>query len=185
MVCSQLSGIGNRISHSLPAWRVDFNVGLSAFEPLIASLADFVELALRSQNSGGARLLFVSSVAVLRSKRSTYVNELEINHFAAIGLPQSIIVKEEPLPDPQVAAGLGYGESKWVSEQLLLEARAALGAKSTVVRVGQLSGDSRSGGWTTKEWLPNLIALSLRKDINALPSKDEVSDGSFTILYAC
>ena len=103
----------------------------------------------------------------------------------AIDHPQSIVVKEEPLPDPQVAAGTGYGESKWVSERLLLEARTALGVNSTVVRVGQLSGDSRIGGWTTKEWLPSLVALSLRKGIDALPSKDEVSDDIFTILRTC
>ncbi|KAI0314196.1 acetyl-CoA synthetase-like protein [Amylostereum chailletii] len=124
------------------SWRVDFNVGLTAFEPLVASLADLIELAASSPVSGGARLVFVSSISVT---------------FSMSSYP---------------AAGFGYGESKWVAEQVLLNARQALGIKTTVVRVGQLSGDTRLGGWNTKEWVPAL--LSLGKQVGALPSRSGV-----------
>ncbi|KZV64718.1 hypothetical protein PENSPDRAFT_157560 [Peniophora sp. CONT] len=46
------------------AWRVDFNVALSGFEPLIAGVRRLVDLASASSVSGGARVLLVSSVSV-------------------------------------------------------------------------------------------------------------------------
>jgi hypothetical protein len=49
------------------AWRVGFNVSLSAFEPLISSLATFLNLAVQSPVANGARVIFVSSVSVFAS----------------------------------------------------------------------------------------------------------------------
>jgi thioester reductase-like protein len=88
--------------------------------------------------------------------------------------PVSEIAQEERIEDPLIAAGAGYGESKWVTEQLLLNARSVNGVRATVVRVGQVSGDTRIGGWGTQEWLPNMIELSTRSQIAALPSRDGV-----------
>ncbi|KAI0320589.1 acetyl-CoA synthetase-like protein [Amylostereum chailletii] len=136
------------------AWRVDFNVGLSSFEPFIAGTRSLVDLALRAACPGGAQLLFISSISVL------------IRHpplsGAALEVPQ----------EPQKAVGSGYSESKWVAERLLMKARDQTGLRTTVVRVGQLSGDTQLGRWSAKDWIPALVALG--KFLGAVPSKPDV-----------
>ncbi len=74
---------------------------------------------------------------------------------------------------PEVALGIGYGESKWVAEQVLHRAGRSTGLRTVSVRVGQLSGDSRSGAWNAKEWVPTLVRTGAR--LGALPAKDCVS----------
>ena len=49
------------------AWRVDFNVALPSFEPLLAGARNILDLALSSPIPGGPRALFVSSISSLRS----------------------------------------------------------------------------------------------------------------------
>ena len=73
---------------------------------------------------------------------------------------------------PDIALGLGYGESKWVTEQLLGRAAAAAGLRTTVARVGQLCGDTQVGGWGTKEWVPAIARASLK--VGCSPMKDDV-----------
>ncbi|KAI0309336.1 male sterility protein-domain-containing protein [Amylostereum chailletii] len=143
----QLSKSVTSIVHN--AWRVDFNVQLATFEPLISGLRRIIDLAARSPAPGGARILFVSSISVVLKHPSP--------------------VPEVPVVDGSVAAGFGYGESKWVAEQLLFRARSAAGLNATVVRVGQLSGDTTVGAWNTKEWVPALVSLG--KAVGALPAR--------------
>ena len=73
---------------------------------------------------------------------------------------------------PEIAIGLGYGESKWVTEQLLGRVSADSGLRTTVARVGQLCGDTRVGGWGTKEWVPAIARASLK--VGCAPMKDDV-----------
>ncbi|VDB87373.1 unnamed protein product [Peniophora sp. CBMAI 1063] len=135
------------------AWRVDFNVALSGFEPLIAGLRRLIELASNSPVPGGARLLFVSSISVLLST------------------PSDRPALEEPIVDARISAGFGYAESKWVAETLLLRARDAVGLRSAAVRVGQMSGDTRVGGWNKQEWVGAIARLG--QIVQALPMRDE------------
>ncbi|KAI0030733.1 acetyl-CoA synthetase-like protein [Vararia minispora EC-137] len=138
-----------RIIHN--AWRVDFNVSLSTFEPLIAGVRNLVDLAARSTRRGGSSILFTSSISVLFSELCP--------------------IFEGPIRDPRIAAGLGYGESKWVAETILLRAREEAGLKTTIVRVGQLAGDSQNGAWNEKEWLPAIIRTG--QIVQAIPRRDE------------
>ncbi|KAI0033616.1 male sterility protein-domain-containing protein [Vararia minispora EC-137] len=147
----RLAGSATSIIHN--AWRLHLKAPLSEFEPLIASLRNIVGLAVRSSRPGGAKIVFVSSVSVLAN--FTTMSE----------------ALERPITDPCIAAAIGYGESKWVAEQLLLTAREVNGIDTTIVRVGQLTGDSRIGAWSTKEWLPGLVAISL-KVVGALPDRE-------------
>lgn len=78
---------------------------------------------------------------------------------------------EEPIRDPKLAAGIGYGESKWVAETLLLRAREAVGLRAATVRVGQISGDTRVGGWNKQEWVGAIARLG--QIVRALPDRDE------------
>lgn len=80
---------------------------------------------------------------------------------------------ETPVTDPLIAALSGYSQSKWVAETLLLQARKERALCVNVVRVGQLAGDSRVGGWNEKEWLPVLLRGS--QVLGAVPERTEVS----------
>ncbi|KAH9937867.1 acetyl-CoA synthetase-like protein [Epithele typhae] len=140
------------IIHS--AWRVDFNVTLTSFEPLIAGVRNLINLALASPVPGGAAMLFVSSLsAVLNQPASRHISEDTLDHGA------------------EAAAGLGYSESKWVAEQLLARASSESGLRTIIARVGQLSGDRRVGAWNTKEWVPALARLS--QLAGCVPDKDD------------
>lgn len=85
--------------------------------------------------------------------------------------PANQIALEEPIKDPRSCAGLGYGESKWVAESLLLRAREAVGLRTATVRVGQIAGDTRVGGWNKQEWVGAIARLG--QIVKALPERDE------------
>lgn len=72
----------------------------------------------------------------------------------------------------------GYSQSKWVVETLLLKAKRERGLCVNVVRVGQLAGDTKVGGWNEKEWLPVMLRGS--QMMGAFPERSEVSQGYFT-----
>ncbi|KAI0758786.1 acetyl-CoA synthetase-like protein [Fomes fomentarius] len=135
------------------AWRVDFNVALPSFEPLIAGARNLIDLALNSSVPGGPRAVFVSSISTMR------------NHPPSSLGPETIDI------GPETAYGAGYPESKWVTEQLFGRAARETGLRTTAVRVGQVSGDQRTGGWNTTEWVAALVRVSQR--LGCIPSKDE------------
>lgn len=79
---------------------------------------------------------------------------------------------EEHLIKPDSAIGLGYGESKWVSEQILRKASEETPISTTVLRCGQMTGGP-SGAWNDHEWFPSLIKSSLK--LGKLPASSGVS----------
>ncbi len=83
---------------------------------------------------------------------------------------------------PSIAYGMGYSESKWVTEQLFGRAAKQTGLKTTSVRVGQVSGDQTTGGWNTTEWVAALVRVSQR--LGCIPVKDEVRTSRRPSLYA-
>ncbi|KAJ2919461.1 hypothetical protein MD484_g949, partial [Candolleomyces efflorescens] len=119
------------------AWRVDFNVGISSMEPLIAGTRNLVDFALSSQLGRPPRFIFASSIGVLRNYPGT-------------------VAPEASFPDPRIALGSGYPESKWVAEQVLTRARESTALEPVIVRIGQLSG-GRNGYWGTSEWVPSIV----------------------------
>ncbi|KAK0483762.1 hypothetical protein IW261DRAFT_1332931 [Armillaria novae-zelandiae] len=127
------------------AWRVDFNLSLSSFESNIRGLRNLIDLALKTQG----RVIFTSSIGV-------FVNASEDNSLL-----------ESPVA-PEIALGTGYGESKWVSEELL---RSATGLRYLVIRVGQLSG-AANGNWNVNEWLPAMVQSATK--LGCLPGDDKV-----------
>ncbi|KAI8996302.1 acetyl-CoA synthetase-like protein [Trametes punicea] len=135
------------------AWRVDFQVSLPSYEPLVAGARNLLDLALGSPLPGGPRVLFVSSISSLR------------NYSDSRPAPESIDI------EPELAVGSGYSESKWVTEQLFGRAAERTGLSTTSVRVGQVSGDERIGGWNTSEWVAALVRTSQR--LGCVPLKDE------------
>lgn len=133
-----------RLKHSVTmiihnAWRVDFNLALSSFEPNIRGTRMLLDLALASPHAASLRFIFVSSIA------------------SAFGCDSSQgPVPEELLGDPSMAIGSGYGESKHVAEQII--ARSDL--QATSLRVGQITGGP-TGAWAMTDWVPILVKSSL------------------------
>ncbi|KZO93867.1 hypothetical protein CALVIDRAFT_581959 [Calocera viscosa TUFC12733] len=71
---------------------------------------------------------------------------------------ESRAVPEEVITDPNVALGNGYGESKWVTNRVLLAAAEQL----------NLSGSSVNGAWNTTDWVPIIAKSSVT--LGVLPS---------------
>ncbi|KDQ07647.1 hypothetical protein BOTBODRAFT_180516 [Botryobasidium botryosum FD-172 SS1] len=132
------------------AWRVDFALSLSSFEPLIKGTRNLVDLALMSPHPTPARVLFTSSVSVV------------MNWTAPTPVP------EDTLEDT-TAIVMGYGESKWVSERILQIAGEVTALRPVVVRLGQMSG-GENGSWNQSEWLPCIVRSG--EVLGVLPTTD-------------
>ncbi|KAJ7625826.1 putative nonribosomal peptide synthetase, partial [Roridomyces roridus] len=127
------------------AWMLDFNKKLSSFESHIKGTRNLIDLARFSANT--VRVLFTSSIA------------------SAQGWDQSLGPFPEELQlDATVAVGNGYGEGKYASERIL----AASGLEATSFRIGQVSGATSSGAWSTTDWVPAVVKSSLT--LGAFPS---------------
>ncbi|KDQ07667.1 hypothetical protein BOTBODRAFT_166803 [Botryobasidium botryosum FD-172 SS1] len=137
------------------AWRLDFNLTLSSFEPLIHGVRNLADLALASPHPAPPRVLFESSVSVLTTALTDW------------SLPGS--VPERALEDPRIAISMGYGESKWVSERILQIASERTALRGVVIRIGQLCGGS-NGSWNQSEWIPSIIRSG--EVLGALPQAE-------------
>ncbi|KAF8160222.1 hypothetical protein K438DRAFT_1985842 [Mycena galopus ATCC 62051] len=128
------------------AWTLDFNMVLSSFEPHILGTRHLIELALASSHS--PRFLFSSSIA------------------SSLGWDLSLgPCPEDILSDPSLAIG-GYGQSKYVAEQIL----AKSGLNATCFRIGQVCGALPRGAWATSDWFPILVKTSIT--LGQLPLAD-------------
>lgn len=141
------------------AWSVNFRMKLRSFvKDNVAGVANLINLALRSTNGKTPKFAFCSSVASVMA-------------FDDIEVPEEIVY------DTTAASPLGYSQSKWVAEQLCARANETTRLQGNVVvyRVGQLSGDSTSGVWNTKEAWP--MMLSAVKVTGSLPAlREEILD---------
>ncbi|KAG2347280.1 acetyl-CoA synthetase-like protein [Suillus weaverae] len=82
------------------AWRLDFNLALSSFEPHVRGTRNLIDLALSSPRHLKPRLLFTSSISTAQSwdkSKGPFPEEVQY--------------------DAGVAEGLGYGASKYVCER--------------------------------------------------------------------
>ncbi|KAH7890598.1 acetyl-CoA synthetase-like protein [Phlebopus sp. FC_14] len=129
------------------AWRLDFNLSLSSFEPNIRATRNLVDLGLASpyQSSNPIRFLFTSSIGSASSWDRTRGS-----------------VPEEVILDPGVAVGTGYGESKYVAERIIVQS----GLHATSLRIGQMTGGP-NGAWATTDWVPIIVKSSIT--LGALP----------------
>lgn len=98
---------------------------------------------------------------------------LSLGHIASPIVP----VPEIPFTDPQIANLSGYSRSKWVAETLLLRAKQERDLCVNVVRVGQIAGDTKVGGWNEKEWVPVMLRGS--QVLGATPERTEVRTFGF------
>lgn len=59
---------------------------------------------------------------------------------------------------------MGYGQSKLVSEHIVRAAVETAGAHASILRIGQVVGDTKHGMWTDREAIPAIVrsALTMR-----------------------
>ncbi|KDR77645.1 hypothetical protein GALMADRAFT_1326492 [Galerina marginata CBS 339.88] len=134
------------------AWKLDFNLQLSSFEPNIRGTRNLIDLARSTASGASTKFLFTSSVASANSwdrARGAY--------------------PEEVLTDPQFAVGSGYGEAKYIAERIL----SISGIQATSFRIGQISGGQPNGAWAITDWVPILVKSSIA--LNAFPAMIGVS----------
>ena len=134
------------------AWAVNFSMRLSSFvNDHIAGLRNLINLALAPRKTNPAHFLFCSSTASVLGPHTTSPIPERISH------------------DPLSASPLGYSRSKWVAESICEQAylHSRLKNHITVLRIGQLCGDTESGIWNVTEAWP--LMLSSIKVTRSLP----------------
>lgn len=134
------------------AWPVNFSIHLQSFEPHLAGLRTLLALSLDVYRSEPARLFFASSIST------------------AENTPPPALIADVPIDDFSHALDMGYAQSKLVGEHMILNA-ARSGARSYVLRIGQIVGDLQSGFWNDNEYVPSMIRSAL--SMKALPALNE------------
>jgi thioester reductase-like protein len=152
------------IIHS--AWPVNFALKLKSFESQLAGLRNLQQLRDATVGSS-AQFVFISSIAAVSAAE-----------------PDGRTVPETPSSNPADASPLGYSRSKWVAERMCTtdhvderqsessnaSESASEGSPFTIVRVGQLCGNSQ-GVWNRTEAYP--LMLSSAKITGCIPQLDE------------
>ena len=134
------------------AWAVNFSMRLSSFvKDHISGLRNLINLTLASPTISPARFLFCSSIASVLGPHATSPIPERITH------------------DPLSASPLGYSRSKWIAESICEQAHlyTRLKDRISVLRIGQLCGDTESGIWNVTEAWP--LMLSSVKVTGSLP----------------
>jgi len=141
------------------AWAVNFSMRLSSFvKDHIAGLQNLINLALASPRTLSPRFIFCSSTA------------------SVLGPNAESPIPEKISRDPLSASPLGYSRSKWVAERMCEQAHlnTRLRDRISVLRIGQLCGDTESGIWNVTEAWP--LMLSSVKVTKSLPDLKEDLD---------
>lgn len=135
------------------AWSVNFNLGLESFEKdCVAGTKHLIDLCLRAKRPTPASINFCSSVS---SVAATPGNE----------------APEELPPSLSYAQGMGYAQSKLVTEHVCMRAAAQTGMTARVLRTGQIIGDTEHGIWNPQEAIPMIFQCA--KTVGALPRLEE------------
>ncbi|KAI1081037.1 hypothetical protein F5B20DRAFT_88812 [Whalleya microplaca] len=127
------------------AWPVNFNIHLLSFEPQLEGLRNLLELSVSVHRPEPARLLFCSSIST------------------ATNTPGPVMIRDAAISKFSQVSSTGYAQSKFVAEHMVLNA-ARKGARSYVLRIGQIVGDTTNGVWNDNEFVPSIIhsALTLK-----------------------
>ena len=134
------------------AWPVNFSIHLQSFKPHLAGLRTLLTLSLDVYRSEPACLFFASSIST------------------AENTPPPALIADAPVADFSHTLDMGYAQSKLVGEHMVLNA-ARSGARSYVLRIGQIVGDLQSGFWNDNEYVPSMIRSALF--MKALPALNE------------
>ena len=154
---STYNDLATRTTHVIhAAWAVNFSTRLSSFvKDHIAGLRNLINFALASGKINPPRFFFCSSTASVLGQHCTSPIRERVSH------------------DPLSASPLGYSRSKWVAESICEQAHLYTRLKDciTVLRIGQLCGDTQSGIWNVTEAWP--LMLSSVKVTGSLPQLNQ------------
>ena len=134
------------------AWPVNFQLGLSSFIPSLQGLQNLIQLSLATGLPTPAKFIFCSSISV------------------ALGTPTPAYIPEAPIHSLEQVWHTGYGASKLVGERIIQTAVEKYGAKATILRIGQVVGDTKAGIWNDSEAFPLIIRSAVTMGI--LPKID-------------
>jgi L-2-aminoadipate reductase len=141
------------------------------YQDMIASNVISTIDAMKLCNEGKPKLFtFVSSTSVLDTDHYVKLSEKQIS------TGQNAISEDDDMQGSRTGLGTGYGQTKWVSEQLV-RAAGKRGLQGSVVRPGYILGDSETGVCNTDDFLIRMlkgcIQLSARpriiNTVNAVP----------------
>ncbi|KAK0493925.1 L-aminoadipate-semialdehyde dehydrogenase [Armillaria luteobubalina] len=134
------------------AWPVNFVLNIESYDSHIGGAVNLINLCLESPFSEPASFAFSSSISCRQGSMDETCSE---------DFPHS----------PSTAAGTGYAQSKWVVEKLCECAAEKSGVPVSVLRIGQMAGDSVHGVWNETEAWP--LMFKSADTIGALPLVDE------------
>ncbi|OJD28642.1 male sterility protein [Diplodia corticola] len=200
---AHITATTTRVIHA--AWSVDFNRSLRSFDAAcLAPTHALLQLAAASTAAPKPVFVFVSSIAAalragassssaassaastpsLTSTTTTTTTTSSPPSPASSSPAGGARIPEALYPFSAAADGMGYGQSKWVAEQMCAAAAAAataaspgggpggggLGIETRVLRVGQLCGDTAHGVWNPAEAVPTTVRAALGgSSVGALP----------------
>lgn len=140
------------------AWAVNFNLSLYSFESQsIRPTYHLAKLAMNSHLRQTPTFTFVSSIATVLQAPLSKGKVLERRYgWESVG-------------------SIGYGQSKWIAEEILAAAAAQTGLEVRVARLGQVVGDTKHGNWKASEAYPTVVQSALT--VGALPLIEPASTG--------
>jgi thioester reductase-like protein len=134
------------------AWAVNFSIPLKSFvDEHLVGLHNILGLALSC--SLPIQFTFCSSTASI------------------LGPFSSSCIEERISTAPSDAGATGYSKSKWVAEHICAAVAKKLNGSTNILRIGQLTGDTKHGVWNISEAWP--LVLSTVDAIACLPELDE------------
>ncbi|PSN58737.1 NAD(P)-binding protein [Corynespora cassiicola Philippines] len=137
------------------SWNAHWGLPLKAFEPLLSGMKHAIDFSISSAKR--PRLTFVSSICAVGNWPRLH--------------PSQPAIPEQPARDFGAALEHGYGRSKNIAEQLLVQAHRVCGLPIAIMHVGQIGGPSgpELGVWPRQGWLFSLIKTSER--LGAFPAQ--------------
>ncbi|KAK2679580.1 Fatty acyl-coenzyme A reductase, NAD-binding domain [Fusarium oxysporum f. sp. vasinfectum] len=119
---------------------------------------------------------FIHNAASLTIDAMKLCNEGKPKLFSFAATGRGAVLEYDDLLPNRTGLGTGYGQTKWVSEQLVREA-GRRGLRGAIVRPGYILGSRNSGVSNTGDWIVRLLKgccqLSARpriiNSINAIP----------------
>lgn len=93
---------------------------------------------------------------------------------SVLGPNRQCSIEEKVSTTPSDAGSTGYSRSKWVAEALCAEIAKIMPGTISILRIGQLTGDTKNGVWNISEAWP--LLLSTVDAINCLPELVEPLD---------
>ncbi|KAG8527219.1 putative NRPS-like protein biosynthetic cluster [Bacidia gigantensis] len=138
----------------------------------VSFIASYEELE-EANVTGTVEILRFTST--LTQKRLTYISTLSVFFGAGTDLTQG---REVPVQNLSKKILTGYGQTKWVSEQLVLEF-ARLGGHALILRPGRLLGNTKNFKCPKDDFTVRLLASMI--ETGSAPTLDEIGGKDWQI----